>query len=127
MAVSMNGKRHALWIASFVLSVGCSSGGSNGEQDTMPPDPNMNPPAQAERLLEHFSGCPSELFESLTLVDDFDSQTTLDTGWQWQNDGRFPRPRLDGGALVFGPHNLDPAQWWNNWTPVRSLMNFGDI
>lgn len=79
------------------------------------------------RLLKSFAGCPIEMFAATALVDDFDNQSTLDINWQWQNDGRFPKPKLAMGALVFGPHNLKPDEWWNNWTPVRSYTEFADV
>lgn len=96
-----------------------------------PPRPDLSSPAPRpdlgtapRRLLNTFSGCPKEMFDSPAppvLEDDFDSQAQLDVNWNWKNDGRFPRPRLEGGSLVFGPHNLNPNEWWNNWTPVHSL------
>lgn len=126
-----------LFCGAVALLAACSRGGEapdGAHPDAALPKPadlavpayDLTPP-ESLRLLKTFSGCPSEMFESLPLGDDFDSQTQLDSGWQWQNDGRFPRPRLDGGSLIFGPHNLNPAEWWNNWTPVRSLAEFGDV
>lgn len=120
-----------------MLLAACSRGGEvpDGERpdgavgrppDLTPPSVDLTP-AEPLRLLKAFSGCPSEMFDTLPLSDDFDSQARLDSGWQWQNDGRFPKPRLDGGSLIFGPHNLNPAEWWNNWTPVRSLAEFGEV
>lgn len=115
-----------------VAVAGCSSGGhvvdsvdlatardlsSGNAQDLTKP---------VSRLLRSFAGCPSEMFDAPPIADEFDSQSTLDANWQWQNDGRFPRPKLDGGALTFGPHNLKPEEWWNNWSPVRSYLEFGD-
>jgi hypothetical protein len=79
------------------------------------------------RLLKTFTGCSNDMFQMRLLTDEFDSQATLDANWNWKNDGRFPPPSLSTGSLVFGPHNLDPMQWWNNWTPLASLASFGDV
>jgi hypothetical protein len=121
-------------------AVGCSSGGyveEGRDGGTTPPrgdlamrdllSPGPRDLTEPMRVLKSFSGCPIEMFAATALVDDFDNQSTLDINWQWQNDGRFPRPKLALGALVFGPHNLKPDEWWNNWTPVRSFTEFADV
>lgn len=113
------------------LSGGCSKGGSDAEVPEAPrdlalPAPRPDLAMAPARLLRTFSGCPAALFDKALLEEDFDSQASLDAGWDWKNDGRFPTPRLASGSLVFGPHNLDPNQWWNNWSPLQSLAQFGD-
>lgn len=119
------------------LGGGCSKGGTDTEIPEAPhdmavpaPRPDLLPSPDLatapRRLLRTFSGCPAAMFEKVQLEDDFDSQASLDANWDWKNDGRFPTPRLTGGSMVFGPHNLDPNQWWNNWSPFTSLPKFGD-
>lgn len=110
---------------------GCSKGGSDAEVPEVPADlavpaPRPDLAMAPRRLLRSFSGCPAAMFDKVQLEDDFDSQASLDASWDWKNDGRFPTPRLVGGAMVFGPHNLDPSEWWNNWSPLQSLAPFGD-
>jgi hypothetical protein len=84
-------------------------------------------PSPPSRLLNAFAGCPDAMFQQEQLTDNFDSLMVLNANWDWKNDGRFPPPMLSNGALAFGPDNLDPTQWWNNWTPLTSLVTYGDV
>lgn len=125
----------------FGSLLGCSSGGftEEGRDGGVTPPPKgdmaMRDLAQTGprdllepmRVLRSFAGCPIEMFAATALVDDFDNQSTLDINWQWQNDGRSPKPKLAMGSLVFGPHNLKPDEPLNNTTPVRSFNEFGDV
>ncbi|MDB4932531.1 MAG: hypothetical protein JWM10_5015 [Myxococcaceae bacterium] len=73
------------------------------------------------RVLGAFARCPTAMFASVDLDEDFDSATSYAARWT----GSHVAPQVSGGALAFGPHPLT-ANWWENYSPTSSNRSFGD-
>jgi hypothetical protein len=80
-------------------------------------------PGGSGLLLQCSSRCPSTIFGSLALADDFGATTTYAQDWT----GSWVSPTLTAQGLQFGPHPQS-ANWWDTYSPTQTKeTDFGDV
>jgi hypothetical protein len=77
-------------------------------------------------VLDCNEGCSAALFSTMDEAYEFTSPDAYASDWNPRGGHRHPEPKVEKGALIFGPHEID-ADWWHKYSPSRTHAMFGDV